>query len=165
MDFLASPPTGLPEPRARTLTQLLVITITFGTHSDNLSPIARKEPQLIHTVALSIKRKYYINKKHAVKIVKIDSNFIVQAIYLRVDKNLHESSIEHACMDESMIMEHRHLCFSLGNGRESWRKPSGRATIGAVLSLFLCLSSSFCVLISPYQGSALMWTGMESGEE
>lgn len=60
-------------------------------------------------------------------------------------------------------MELRQLCFSLGNGRESWRKPSGRATIRALLSLFLSLSSRFCLLTSPYQGSvktvpcALLW--------
>lgn len=59
----------------------------------------------------------------------------------------------HGCEHGVVIMEHGQLCFSLSNGRESWRKPSGRATIRALLCLFLCLSSSFCLLTSPYQGS------------
>lgn len=56
----------------------------------------------------------------------------------------------HECEHGVLIMELRQLCFSLGNGRESWRKPSGRATIRALLSVFLSLSSSFRSLTSPY---------------
>lgn len=77
----------------------------------------------------------------------------------------------YGCEHGVLIMEHRQLCFSLGNGRESWRKPSGRATIRALLSLFLCLSPSFCSLTCPYQGSAKnsapcsapLRTGVQSG--
>lgn len=45
---------------------------------------------------------------------------------------------ESVCRPAVLIMEDRRLCFSHRNGRESGRKPSGRATIRALLCLFLC---------------------------
>lgn len=74
-----------------------------------------------------------------------DSGYLRLRYETKKEKKRHDSpqwvcayGRESVCRPAVLIMEDRRLCFSHRNGRESGRKPSGRATIRARLCLFLC---------------------------